>query len=104
MTRPGAVVVVSVVALIFAGLASWGVYNYLQQETQKSKAAQAEKTVVAVADIPIGTKLNATQLKTVGWPRESRPPGSFADTAPVVDRIAVQQLKAGKSDRSHVVL
>ncbi len=97
MTRPGAVVVVSVVALIFAGLASWGVYNYLQQETQKAKATQTEKTVVAAADIPIGAKLNATQLKTVNWPRDSRPPGSFADTNLAVDRIAVHQIAAGEA-------
>src|SRR6266702_914834 len=95
MTRPGAVVVVSVVALVFAGLASWGVYNYLQKETQKSKATQTEKTVVAAADIPLGTKLNATQLKTVNWPRESRPPGSFADANQAVDRIVVHQIGAG---------
>ncbi len=97
MTRPGAVVVVSVVALIFAGLASWGVYNYLQQETQKSKATQTEKTVVAAADVPIGAKLNATQLKTVNWPRDSRPPGSLADTSMAVDRIAVHQIAAGEA-------
>src|SRR6266568_41264 len=97
MTRPGAVVVVSLVALIFAGLASWGVYNYLQQETQKSKATQTEKTVVAAADVPIGAKLNATQLKTVNWPRDSRPPGSLADTSMAVDRIAVHQIAAGEA-------
>jgi len=97
MTRPGAVVVVSVVALVFAGLASWGVYNYLQQETQKSKATQTEKTVVAAADIPIGAKLNATQLKTVNWPRDSRPPGSLADSNLAVDRIAVHQIATGEA-------
>lgn len=97
MTRPGAVAVVSVVALIFAGLASWGVYNYLQQETKKTKVTQTDQTVVAAADLPIGTKLNATQLKVASWPKESRPQGSYADTAPVVDRVVVRQIAAGEA-------
>ncbi|MCM2359270.1 MAG: Flp pilus assembly protein CpaB, partial [Geobacteraceae bacterium] len=97
MTRPGAVAVVSVVALIFAGLASWGVYNYLQQETKKTKVAETDKTVVAAADLPIGTKLNATQVKMASWPKESRPQGSYADTSLVVDRVVVRQIAAGEA-------
>lgn len=97
MTRPGAVAIVSVVALIFAGLASWGVYNYLQQETKKSKLTKTDQTVVATADLPVGTKLNATQLKVASWPKESRPPGSFADATPVVDRVVVRQIAAGEA-------
>lgn len=95
MTRPGAVVVVSVVALIFAGLASWGVYNYLQRETKKTVVGETGKIVVAAADLPIGTKLNATHLKLVSWPKESMPPGSFPDNNAVVDRIVIQKLSAG---------
>lgn len=95
MTRPGAVVVVSVVALIFAGLASWGVYNYLQRETKKTVVGETGKIVVAAADLPVGTKLNATQLKSVSWPKESMPPGSFSDNNAVIDRIVIQKLSAG---------
>ena len=95
MTRPSAVAVVSVVALIFAGLASWGVYNYLEQETHKTKAAQMDRAVVAVGDLPIGTKLNATQVKVVGWPKESKPQGSFVDVAAVTDRVVIKPVSAG---------
>lgn len=96
MTRPGAVVIVSVVALAFAGLASWGVYNYLQKETQKSKVAQGENIVVAAADIPIGTKLNATQLKTAKWPRESIPPGSLTDPKSAEGRVCIRPLQSNE--------
>ena len=95
MTRPNAVAVVSVVALIFAGLASWGVYNYLEQETRKTKAIQMDRAVVAVGDLPVGTKLNATQLKVVGWPKESKPQGSFVDVAAVTDRVVIKPVSAG---------
>jgi pilus assembly protein CpaB len=93
MTRPGAVVVVSVVALVFAGLASWGVYNYLKET--KAKTGQLNNIVVAAADLPVGTKLNATQLKVVTWPKESVPPGSFGDTNAVVNRVVVSKLAPG---------
>ncbi|HEY6872524.1 MAG TPA: Flp pilus assembly protein CpaB [Geobacteraceae bacterium] len=95
MTRPGAVVVVSVVALIFAGLASWGVYNYLQQETQKTKVGRMDKVVVAATDIPVGAKLNAAQVKVVSWPKDSMPPGSFAAPDAVTNRVVVHKLAAG---------
>ncbi|MFZ3209511.1 MAG: Flp pilus assembly protein CpaB [Geobacteraceae bacterium] len=93
MTRPGAVVIVSVVALAFAGLASWGVYSYLQKETLKSKSAQGENIVVAAVDIPIGAKLSATQIKTAQWPRESLPPGSLTDLKSVEGRVCIRPLQ-----------
>lgn len=93
MTRPGAVVIVSVVALAFAGFASWGVYSYLKQETQKSKSVQGESIVVAAAEIPIGTKLNTTQIKTSKWPKESIPPGSLTDARAAEGRICIRSLQ-----------
>ncbi len=95
MTRPGAVVIVSVVALIFAGLASWGVYSYLQKTTQQAKAAQGESTVVAATDLPVGTKLNATQVKLVKLPKESMPAGCIADQNAVVGRVVIRPLATG---------
>ena len=95
MTRPSAVAVVSVVALIFAGLASWGVYNYLEKQTQKTKAGQMDRAVVAVGDLPLGTKLNTTQLKVVDWPKETKPQGSFTDVAAVTDRVVIKPVSAG---------
>jgi len=96
MTRPNAIVVVSVASLIFAGLASWGVYNYLQKETQKSKATPSERIIVAAADLPVGTKLNATQIKLAAWPRENKPQGSIPDAGAVADRVVVRQIFAGE--------
>jgi pilus assembly protein CpaB len=95
MTRPNAVAVVAVVALIFAGLASWGVYTYLEKNAVKSKAASLGKAVVASADLPVGTKLNASQVKVVDWPADSKPAGSFSDTTAVADRVVVKPISAG---------
>jgi pilus assembly protein CpaB len=95
MTRPNAVVVVAAVALIFAGLASWGVYTYLEKQTAKTKSASLDKAVVAAADLAVGTKLNATQVKVVDWPKENRPAGSFSDSSAVTDRVVVKPVSAG---------
>ena len=97
MRRPKAVTIVTAVALLFAGLASWGVYSYLQEEARKSKASAGGAVVVAAADIPVGTQLNSAHLKLVNWPRESIPPGSFADSKPLFGRVAVRHLSPGDS-------
>ncbi len=95
MTRPQAVTIVTIVALAFAGLASWGVYSYLQTEAQKTKAGQAESIVVAVSEFPIGTKLDQTQVKVSTMPKSSIPAGSFSDPKAVSGRVLVRHVSPG---------
>lgn len=96
MTRPKAVMVVVVVALAFAGLASWMVYDYLQKEAEKTKAGQGQQIVVAAVDIPLGGNINVTQVKTAGWPKDSIPPGSIADPKAAVGRVAIRSISTGE--------
>ena len=49
MTRPNSAIVVTVIALVIAGIASWEVYSYLQKEARKTKTSPMGKAVVAVA-------------------------------------------------------
>lgn len=95
MTRPQAVIGITVVALVFAGLASWGVYSFLSKESSKAKAAAVQPLVVAAGDIAVGTKLNITQLKTVNMTRETYPEGGFSDPKAVVDRVAIRYMSRG---------
>lgn len=95
MTRPQAVSIVAVVALLFAGLASWGVYDYLQKQASKTRAGEAQNIVVAAGEIPIGTKLDLTQMKTVAVPKASMQPGSATDPNTLVGRVVIRQLSAG---------
>lgn len=95
MTRPQAVSIVAVVALLFAGLASWGVYDYLQQQASKTKAGEAQNIVVAAGEIPIGTKLDLTQMKTAAVPKASIQPGSATDPNTLVGRVVIRQLSPG---------
>lgn len=96
MSRHRALIIVTLVALVFAGLATWGIVTFMQRESLKAKGAgQAERIVVAAADLPIGTKLDTTQLKLVGWPKDSIPQGSFTDPNALAGRILVRQTIAG---------
>ena len=94
MTHTKAVTAVTLVALLFAALASWGVYSYLKGETEKSKAAAGTGIVVAAADISVGTRLNRTHLKMVSWPKEAIPQNSFRDPKLLDGRVAVRQVSA----------
>ena len=96
MTRPKAVIVVAAVALVFAGLASWMVYDYLQKAAEKTKAVQGQGIVVAAVDIPLGGTLNATQVKSAAWPKESMPPGSIMDPNAALGRVAIRPISSGE--------
>jgi len=95
MTRSQLILVVTIVAIIFASLASWGVWKFMVGESQKAKNIQGEKLVVAVADLPVGTKLDISQMKTIAIPKESFPKGGFSDPAAVAGRVVIKPLSAG---------
>lgn len=95
MTRPKAVIVVSILALVFAGLAAWLTLHYLQKETIKSKAVQPQNIVVAAVDIPIGSTITEPQLKITSWPKDSIPPGSSGDVKDMVGRVVIRPISNG---------
>ena len=95
MTRPKAVIVVSIFALLFAGVAAWLTYGYLQKELSTANAVRPEKLVVAATDIPIGTVITQPQLKVASWPKESIPPGSAQLPESVVSRVAIRPITRG---------
>ncbi|MBJ6799211.1 Flp pilus assembly protein CpaB [Geomonas propionica] len=95
MTRPKAVIVVAILALLFAGIAAWLTLNYLQKETNKSKAVQPQSIVVAATDISIGSAISEPQLKVTSWPKDSIPAGSSADPKLLVGRVAVRPISNG---------
>ena len=95
MTRPKAVIVVSIFALVFAGVAAWLTYGYLQKEMNSAQAVQPQKIVVAASDIPIGATIKQPQLRETSWPKDSIPPGSSQLTQTVVGRIAIRPITKG---------
>lgn len=95
MTRPNAAILASVFAVVFAVMAAWLAYGYLQREMNSVKAVQPRRIVVAAADIPIGTTIKPLQLKVASWPRDSIPEGSAQEIESVANRVAVRPITRG---------
>jgi pilus assembly protein CpaB len=97
MTRQKTVIVVTVLAIVFAVVAAGLMYNYLQKQEQM-KAGVYQTIVVAAMDIPIGSKITDTMVKTAPWPKESVPPGSATDPKALAaaGRITIRPIPAGE--------
>src|SRR3990172_2339547 len=94
--KPRAVVIIGVVAVAIAAIASWVLYNYLREQEEMVKGAVAtDQVVVAARDIPIGSSIDRTQIKTVTWPRASMPPGAVLTAADAVGRVTLQTVQSG---------
>lgn len=98
--KPRAVIIVAIVAVAIAVVASVSLYNYLKGQEEKVKEAMEvataiEKVVVADKEIPIGTPVDATQVKLADWPKANVPPGAFSSLEEVADRVVLQTILPG---------
>lgn len=94
--RPKAVIIAGALAVIVAAIAAYALYTYLRGQEQKiSEAVATERIVVAAVEIPVGSTINLTQVKTAEWPKANLPPGSFSSTDQVIGRTAIQTLVPG---------
>ena len=77
----------TVLAATAALLASMLVYSTLKQrEAEVRKAtAQMVQIVVAARDLPLGSKIDPSALKTAPWSRDSLPPGAFTDPSAILN-------------------
>ena len=86
-------------ALVIATGGSFLLYKWLQiktapKEVVKKVEAEAVNVVVAVVDLPWGTKLQKEMLKTVPFLKESLPNGYQSDPAKLEGRVVISPLKA----------
>ena len=96
--KPKAVIIAGVLAVLVAAVAAYALYTYLKgQETKLTEAVATERIVVAAVEIPMGTTINMTQVKTTEWPKSSMPQGSFSSTEQVIGRTSTQTFLAGDS-------
>jgi pilus assembly protein CpaB len=81
-------------AVVIGLLSAAMVYRHLR--TQEDELEQARNSsrgatvdvMVAGENIPIGSRIEARQVKAVHWPMEAQPPGALNDVDHVVGRIA----------------
>jgi pilus assembly protein CpaB len=78
-----------IVALLFAGGAAFIAKRWV--ESQSAPQATAEQNtapvVVAAAKIPFATRIEATHIKLVNWPKDSIPGEAFSETVPVIGKV-----------------
>jgi pilus assembly protein CpaB len=91
--KPKPVVILGAVAVLIAAVASYALYSYLKgQEKKVSEAVATERVVVAATEIPLGTTINITQVKTTPWPKTDLPQGSFSGTGQVIGRTTTRTI------------
>jgi pilus assembly protein CpaB len=78
--------IVMIVAVAAAGIASLGVSQAIKRMPAPKAAMETVPVVVATHAIPIGTRLTKDDLKVVAWPAKTQVPGAFANVPAVVDR------------------
>jgi pilus assembly protein CpaB len=93
MNRLSSLVITGVVAFVLAAFASLLAYNYLKKQTAVSM--QTVSIVSAAADLPVGTKLDATNVRMASWPKNGLPAGALMDIKAAVGRLVVRPMAAG---------
>jgi pilus assembly protein CpaB len=76
------------IAFLVGLFASRYVYRQLQQAAA-NKPVKTDQVVVAAAPLPLGTRLQAGQLRVLPWPVGAQPPGSFSRLEDCVGRAII---------------
>ncbi|MBI5102911.1 MAG: Flp pilus assembly protein CpaB [Nitrospirae bacterium] len=95
--KPKAVVIIGIASLVVAAFASYSLYSYLKgQETKVKSAVATSGVVVAALEIPAGSAINLTQLKTVNWPQSDLPKGFYTSADQVASRVSMDKIAPGE--------
>jgi pilus assembly protein CpaB len=73
-------------AVLLAGLASFGVYRAIANIPVREVPIAQQYVVVAKESVPVGTLLSKEQVRLAGWPADSPVPGGFSKAEDVIGR------------------
>ena len=85
MRRPIIFVLLAGFAALVAAMVVYSALKKREAEVQQAKL-QSVEIVVAAHALGIGTKLDASAIKSVRWSRDSIPPGAYTDPSAVVGK------------------
>jgi pilus assembly protein CpaB len=86
MNRNTRTLVVLLVALVVAGLATFGVYRAVQRMPVREVEVAHTYVLVATRPLPMGVRLAAADVKVVPWPSRAPLAGAHATADEVVNR------------------
>ncbi len=86
MNRNTRTLIVVVVAILVAGVATYLVNQAIQSRPVQQVQVPQSQVVVAARALPTGTRLTDADVKLVGWPDNARIPGSYSKLEDVANR------------------
>jgi pilus assembly protein CpaB len=86
MNRHYRTLIVVFIAVVVAGLASYGVYRAVQNIPVREVEVASMYVVVAAQPLPVGTRIEEKHLRLAAWPARNPVTGSFADPTKLVGR------------------
>ncbi|MEQ1897739.1 MAG: Flp pilus assembly protein CpaB [Vicinamibacterales bacterium] len=92
MTRQKRTFVVMSLSVVLAAVASFAVYRVIQRLPAREVEVPSAQVVVAANPIPVGTLLEAKDLRTVPWPSRNPVEGAVTDPTMLVGRGVIVQI------------
>ena len=96
MNRRNRTLLVLLVAVGLASLATYGVFRTIKSIPVRQVEVATKHVVVAAENLPLGTRVSKEQLKVVGWPAATPVEGSFASVEEIVGRGLIQPVQANE--------
>jgi|KBSSwiStaDraftv2_1062776.scaffolds.fasta_scaffold202476_3 pilus assembly protein CpaB len=92
MDRNTRTLIVVLVALAAAGVATFGVARVVKSRPVVEKEIAHTYVVAAAHTLPVGAMVTAADVKMMAWPERTPVPGSFAKVEDVVNRGVIAQV------------
>jgi len=96
MNRRNRTLLVLLVAVGMAVLATYGVFRTIKNMPVRQVEVATNYVAVAAQNLPLGTRLEKDQVKIVGWPAATPVEGSFDSIDAIVGRGLVQPVAANE--------
>ena len=96
MNRRNRTLLVLLVAVGLASLATYGVFRTIKSIPVRQVEVATRHVVVAAENLPLGTRVSKEQVKVVGWPAATPVEGSFASVDEIVGRGLIQPVQANE--------
>ena len=96
MNRRNRTLLVLLVAVGLASLATYGVFRTIKSIPVREVEVATRHVVVAAENLPLGTRVSKEQVKVVGWPAATPVEGSFASVDEIVGRGLIQPVQANE--------
>lgn len=86
MSRGLRALLVVLIALVMAGVASYAVYRAIEKMPVREVEVASDPVVVAAKALPVGALLGPDDVRVAAWPRKNPVPGGFGKPDDVIGR------------------